>query len=113
MPPEWIVAIFPGVNRLLETVQARNARVQSGKQSAKDLISDKAAEGFLQTVLYCGVCFWQKIPFRTQKVTVRWPVMTGQTSNVSPAMGDMLTEMQGCLKQLCGNSVVRDPQAVA
>ena len=44
MPPEWIVAIFPGVNRLLETVQARNARVQSGKQSAKDLISDKAAE---------------------------------------------------------------------
>ena len=33
--------------------------------------------------------------------------------DVSPAMGDMLTEMQGCLKQLCGNSVVRDPQAVA
>ncbi len=32
---------------------------------------------------------------------------------VSPAMGDMLTEMQGCLKQLCGNSVVGDPKAVA
>ncbi len=26
--------------------------------------------------------------------------------DVSPAMGDMLTEMQGCLKQLCGSSVV-------
>jgi len=28
-------------------------------------------------------------------------------------MGDMLTEMQGCLKQLCGNSAVGDPEAVA
>ena len=29
------------------------------------------------------------------------------------AMGDMLTEMQGCLKQLCGNSIVGNPEAVA
>ena len=28
-------------------------------------------------------------------------------------MGDMLTEMQGCLKQLCGNSAVGNPEAVA
>ncbi len=33
--------------------------------------------------------------------------------DVSPAMGDMLTEMQGCLKQLCGNSAVGNPEAVA
>ncbi|DBA79242.1 TPA: hypothetical protein ACH3X1_009056 [Trebouxia sp. C0004] len=33
--------------------------------------------------------------------------------DVSLAMGDMLTEMQGCLKQLCGSSVVGDPEAVA
>ena len=33
--------------------------------------------------------------------------------DVSPAMGDMLTEMQGCLKQLCGSSVVGDPEVVA
>ena len=32
---------------------------------------------------------------------------------VSPAMGDMLKEMQGCLKQLCGSSAVGDPEAVA
>ena len=28
-------------------------------------------------------------------------------------MGDMLTEMQGCLKQLCGNSAIGNPEAVA
>ncbi len=28
-------------------------------------------------------------------------------------MGEMLTEMQGCLKQLCGNSAVGNPEAVA
>ncbi len=67
VPPEWIDAIFPGVRRLLETVQARNARMQSGKRQANDLISDKAAEGFLQTVLYSGICFWQNLPFRTQR----------------------------------------------
>ena len=33
--------------------------------------------------------------------------------DVSPAMGHMLTEMQGCLKQLCGNSAVGNPEAVA
>ena len=33
--------------------------------------------------------------------------------DVSPAVGDMLTEMQGCLKQLCGNSAVGNPEAVA
>ena len=33
--------------------------------------------------------------------------------DVSPAMSDMLTEMQGCLKQLCGNSAVGNPEAVA
>ena len=33
--------------------------------------------------------------------------------DVSPAMGDMLTEMQGCLKQLCGNSAVGNPEVVA
>jgi len=33
--------------------------------------------------------------------------------DVSPAMGYMLTEMQGCLKQLCGHSAVGDPEAVA
>ena len=64
--PEWIDAIFPGVRRLLEIVQARNARMQSGKGQADDLISDRAAEGFLPTVLYSGICFWQNLPFRTQ-----------------------------------------------
>ena len=33
--------------------------------------------------------------------------------DASPAMGNMLTEMQGCLKQLCGSSVLGDPEAVA
>ena len=33
--------------------------------------------------------------------------------DVSPTMGDMLTEMQGCLKQLCGNSSAENPEAVA
>ena len=33
--------------------------------------------------------------------------------DVSPAMGDMLTEMQGCLTQLCGSSAIGDPEAVA
>ncbi len=67
VPPEWVDAIFPRVRALLDTVQARNARMQSGKRQADDLISDKAAEGFLQTVLYSGICFWQNLPFRTQR----------------------------------------------
>ncbi|KAL3136557.1 hypothetical protein ABBQ38_005804 [Trebouxia sp. C0009 RCD-2024] len=142
VPPEWIDAIFPGVRRLLEMVQARNARMQSGKGQADDLISDRAAEGFLQTVLYSGICFWQNLPFRTQRyglayalhrlpavaniiVTPKYfqftqQVMTSHDKanrqaemDVSPTMGDMLTEMQGCLKQLCGNSAVGNPEAVA
>ena len=28
-------------------------------------------------------------------------------------MGEMLTEMKGCLKQLCGNSAIGNPEAVA
>ena len=67
VPPEWIDAIFPGVRKLLEMVQTRNARMQSGKAQADDLISDRAAEGFLQTVLYSGICFWQNLPFNTQR----------------------------------------------
>ncbi len=67
VPPEWVDAIFPRVRALLDTVQARNARMQSGKRQADDLISGRAAEGFLQTVLYTGICFWQNLPFRTQR----------------------------------------------
>ncbi len=67
VPPEWVDVIFPRVRALLDTVQARNARMQSGRRQADDLISDKAAEGFLQTVLYSGICFWQNLPFRTQR----------------------------------------------
>ncbi|DBB07155.1 TPA: hypothetical protein ACH3X1_011726 [Trebouxia sp. C0004] len=70
--PEWIDAIFRGVRRLLEIVQARNARIQCGKGQADDLISDKAAEGLLQTVLYSGICFWQNLPFRTQRYGVAY-----------------------------------------
>jgi len=33
--------------------------------------------------------------------------------DVSPAMGDMLTEMQGCLTQLYGNAAIRDLEAEA
>jgi len=67
VPSEWIDAVFPGVREILERVQARNDRMQAGKRQADDLISDKAAEGFLQTVLYSGICFWQNLPFRTQR----------------------------------------------
>lgn len=67
VPAEWVDAICPRVRALLDTVQERNARMQSGKRQADDLMSDKAAEGFLQTVLYSGICFWQNLPFRTQR----------------------------------------------
>ena len=67
VPSEWIDAIFPGVRQLFQRVQARNARMQSGKRQAEDLMSDKAAEGFLQIVLYSGICFWENLPFRTQR----------------------------------------------
>ena len=33
--------------------------------------------------------------------------------DVSPAMGDILTDMQGCLQQLCGSTACGDPEAVA
>ncbi|DBA98662.1 TPA: hypothetical protein ACH3X1_014442 [Trebouxia sp. C0004] len=116
--------------------------MHSGKRQADDLISDKAAEGFLQTVLYSGICFWQNLPFRTQRFGVayvlhRLPAVANiiitreylqfaqqimssherankqADMDMSPAMGDMLTEMQGCLKQLCGNSAVGNPEVVA
>ncbi len=63
----WIDSLLPGVRKLLGEVQARNARLQSGKPQADDKVSDRAAEGFLQTALYCGICFWQNLPFRTQR----------------------------------------------
>ncbi len=33
--------------------------------------------------------------------------------DVSPAMGDILTDMQGCLQQLCGSTACGDPETVA
>ncbi len=33
--------------------------------------------------------------------------------DVSPAMGDILTDMQGCLQQLCGSTACGDPEIVA
>ena len=50
VPAEWSDAIFLRVRALLDTRQARTVRVQPGKRQADDLISGKAAEGFLQTV---------------------------------------------------------------
>ena len=67
VPQGWVDSLFPGVRRVLELVKARNARVQSGKRLADDQVSDKSAEDFLQTVLYSGICFWQILPFRTQR----------------------------------------------
>ncbi len=67
VPEPWIDSLLPGVRTVLEEVQARNARLQSGKRQAEDQVSDRAAEGFLQTALYCGICFWQNLPFRTQR----------------------------------------------
>ncbi|DBB00556.1 TPA: hypothetical protein ACH3X3_002255 [Trebouxia sp. C0006] len=63
----WIDSFLPGVRKLLGEVQARNARLQSRKPQADDKVSDRAAEGFLQTALYCGICFWQNLPFKTQR----------------------------------------------
>ncbi|KAL0031622.1 hypothetical protein WJX77_010224 [Trebouxia sp. C0004] len=57
VPEQWIDSLYPGARRLLEDVKMRNARLQSGKRQADDKISDRAAEGFLQTVLYSGICF--------------------------------------------------------
>ncbi|DBA97283.1 TPA: hypothetical protein ACH3X1_015028 [Trebouxia sp. C0004] len=33
--------------------------------------------------------------------------------DVSASMGEILQDMQACLKQLCGNSAIQDPEAVA
>lgn len=33
--------------------------------------------------------------------------------DISPAMGDILTDMQSCLQQLCGSLMCGDPEAVA
>ncbi len=67
VPDQWIDSLFPEVRRVLEVVQTRNTRLQSGKQQAYDRASDRAAEGFLQTVFNCGICFWQNLPFKTQR----------------------------------------------
>ncbi len=67
VPDEWIDSLLPEVCRILEFVKARNARLQSAKPQAEDRVFDRAAEGFLQTVLYAGICFWQNLPFRTER----------------------------------------------
>ncbi len=182
VPQDWVDSLFPGVRRVLELVKARNARLQSGKRLADDQVSDKSAEGFLQTVLYSGICFWQNLPFRTQRYSFTcacmcsWPRAHSMTEasqyvegiaricadqppeicryglayilhrlpavaaiivteeylhfaeqvmsshdkankqaelDVSASMGDMLTDMQACLKQLCGASAVGDAETVA
>ncbi len=48
VPAEWVDAIFLRVRALLDTVQARNVRMQSGKRQADDLI--------YQTRLLRGSC---------------------------------------------------------
>jgi len=171
VPHEWIDSLFPEVRRILECVKARNARLQSAKPQTEDRVSDRAAEGFLQTVLYAGICFWQNLPFRTERyvhdnrtclrtwterqmkrmratssVTCRYgmsyilhqlpavaSIMVTQEYSqfanqvwsshnkankqaeldVSAGMGDMLQDMQACLKQLCGGATVGEPEAVA
>jgi len=67
VPEQWIDSLFSAVRRVLDVVKMINARIQSGKRQADDRVSDRAAEGFLQTVLYSGICFWQNLPFRTQR----------------------------------------------
>ena len=171
VPDEWIDCLFPEVRRILECVKARNARLQSAKPQAEDRVSDRAAEGFLQTVLYAGICFWQNLLFRTERyvqddrtylrtlterrmrrmsatsiVTCRYAIsyilhqlpavasiMVTQEYlqfakqvwsshnkankqaelDVSAGMGDILQDMQTCLKQLCGGAAVGEPEAVA
>ena len=67
VPDHWIDSLFPEVRRIFGLVQGRNARLQTGKRQADDRVSDRATEGFLQTVLYTGICFWQNLPFRTRR----------------------------------------------
>ena len=43
VPEPWIDSLLPGVRTVLEAVQARNARLQSGKRQADDKVSDRAA----------------------------------------------------------------------
>jgi len=38
VPEPWIDSLLPGVRTLLEEVQARNARLQSGKRQADDKV---------------------------------------------------------------------------
>jgi len=171
VPDEWIDSLFPEVRMILEYVKARNARLQSAKFQAEDRVSDRAAEGFLQTVLYAGICFWQNLPFRTERyvqddrtcmrtwterqmkrmcamssVTCRYgmsyilhqlpavaSIMVTQEYSqfakqvwsshnkankqaeldVSAGMGDILQDMQACLKHFCGGAAVGEPEAVA
>ncbi|DBB15867.1 TPA: hypothetical protein ACH3X3_004057 [Trebouxia sp. C0006] len=142
VPDAWIDSLLPGVRNVLGEVQARNTRLQSGKPQADDKVSDRAAEGFLQTALYCGICFWQNLPFRTQRYGLSYvlhklpdvanimltqeylefaqQVMSSHDKankqaevDVSASMGEMLQDMQACLKQLCGSSAIQDPEAVA
>ncbi|DBB05611.1 TPA: hypothetical protein ACH3X1_012231 [Trebouxia sp. C0004] len=123
VPERWIDSLFPGVRKVLDAVRARNARLQSGKRQADDRVSDRAAEGFLQTVLYSGICFWQNLPFRTQRYGLayalhRLPAVAAIIAtqeyhdfareviashdkankqaelDVSASMGEMLTDMQ-------------------
>jgi len=71
VPHEWIDRLLPGVRRVNELVKARNSRLQTGeKRQADDKVSDRAAEGFLQTTLYTGVVFWQNLPFCTQRCNI-------------------------------------------
>ena len=43
VPQEWIHSLFPGVRTVLESVQARNACLQSGKHLADDRVLDVLA----------------------------------------------------------------------
>ena len=151
-----------GASQCAWVANFRDARMQSGKRQADDLISDKAAEGLLQTVLYsayasgrtclsklgdqaCTRMLAAGIPCSKHELVLQiWDgiylhrlpaakiIMTQEylnfaqqvmsshdrankqaEMNVTPAMGDRMTEMQGCLKQLCGSSVAGDPEAAA
>ena len=171
VPDKWIDSLFPEVRRILQCVKAKNARLRSANPQAEDRVSDRAAEGFLQTVLYAGICFWQNLPFRTERYVqhnrtclrtwterqmIRMSAMSGVTCrygmshilhrlpavasimitqeyshfakqvwsshnkankqaelDVSAGMGDILQDMQACLKQLCGGAAVGEPEAVA
>ncbi|DBA81418.1 TPA: hypothetical protein ACH3X1_007208 [Trebouxia sp. C0004] len=121
VPEQWIDSLYPGARRLLEDVKMRNARLQSGKRQADDKISDRAAEGFLQTVLYSGICFGrichsghrEYLEFAQQVMVSHDKADKQAELDVWASMGEMLQDMQACLMQLCGSSAVGDPEAVA